>query len=68
VTSPDIEKLDGGGAHQGALDPAQFWRAMPIQVRSEAHTILDTVIEKLVALSVEEKLAAMVRAAPGRRS
>jgi hypothetical protein len=69
----DIAKLDGDGAHQGAhrsahdfyralliindTDPAQFWPAMPVEVRAEAHTILDRVIEKLLTLSMQEHLA-----------
>jgi hypothetical protein len=47
-------------------DVSSFWSFLPTEQRTEAHTILDDVIEKLVALSVEEKLGAIVRA--GRRS
>jgi hypothetical protein len=65
-----IGKLDGGVSpeHQGALDlyrtiliikdadPAQFWPAMPVEVRADAVGILDAVIEKLLTLSLREQL------------
>jgi hypothetical protein len=75
----DIAKLDGDGAHLGAhdlyrallilndTDPAQFWPAMPVEVRAEALGILDAVVEKLVGLAVAERLDRIVRAS-GRRS
>jgi hypothetical protein len=77
LNRPD-EKLDDG-AHQGVLaiykalliletaDPAQFWPAMPVEVRPEALGILDAVVEKLVGLAVAERLDRIVRAAGRRR-
>jgi hypothetical protein len=75
-----IDKLDGDGAHQGALaiyqailtladaDMSGFWdRSMPVEVRAEARAVLDGVIEKLLTLSMQEQLARIVRTAPDRR-
>jgi hypothetical protein len=80
----DIEITSGGEGlppeHQATLaiykalicihdtGPVAFWDAIPFETRPEVITIIDGVVEKLVALAVTERLAAIVRAAPGRRS
>jgi len=66
--------------HQGALelyraivaiadaDPVAFWASMPLEIRPEALACIDGVVSKLVKIGVEERLAAIVQTAPGRRS
>jgi hypothetical protein len=77
MTRADMEKLDGGedalAIYRAILtvhdaEPAAFWPSMPLEIRPEALACIDVAVAKLVALGVEERLAAIVRAAPGRRS
>ncbi len=51
-----------------AADPVAFWPSMPLEIRTEALGVIDAVVEKLVGLAVAERLAAIVRTAPGRQS